>query len=403
MRPTRPAKWFLPLALASVLTMSACSNDDSGDDSSGSSDSGGGLGASGGGETYKIAFQGPLSGDNAQLGINEVNGAELAVNQANESGDLDFTIELLKADDQGDPAVAPTAAAQVLQDEAVLGVVGPAFSGPTNAVAPSYGDAGLAMITPSATRTSLSSSGFPTFHRGVPSDALEGAQLAEYLANQDYTKVLVIDDLSDYGKGVADIVQPALEQAGVEVQRLSVSDDTTDYGATAQTAVSSGAQALFYGGYDAQAALLAQALDAAGFQGDKYGGNGVKSTAFTEGAGASGDGWFFSCGCADATTLPAAQDFAAAYQDAYGEPPSTYSAEAYDATNGLIEAIKAAAEDGEPTRASVEDAVNNLDYDGITTTLAFDENGELTAESQEVNLFTQENGEIKIVGNFKDL
>src|SRR5215210_4167306 len=133
MRSTRSAKWMLPLALVSALALSACSND------SKSSDSGGGLGGSGGGQTYKIAFQGPLSGDNAQLGINEVNGVQLAIDQANESGELDFKLELVKADDQGSPEQAPTAAAQVLQDDAVLGVVGPSCSGATKAVGAPYG------------------------------------------------------------------------------------------------------------------------------------------------------------------------------------------------------------------------------------------------------------------------
>jgi branched-chain amino acid transport system substrate-binding protein len=397
MRSTRPAKWILPLALVSALALSACSND-----SKDSGSSGGGLGGDNGGATYKIAFEGPLSGDNQQLGINEVNAAELAIKQANESGDLDFKLELLRADDQGDPAIAPTAAAQVLQDEAVLGVVGPSFSGATNAVATTYGDADMGIISPSATNDTLTTSGYPTFHRVVPPDSLEGAQLADYLAGKKYAKVVVIDDLSDYGKGVADTVQSTLEKAGVEVQRIGVADDTTDYGATATTVASSNADAMFYGGYDAQAGQLARALQAAGYQGDKYTGNGGKSTVFTSGAGDAGNGWFFSCGCSDAVTAPAAKDFAKAYKAEFGDDPSTYSPEAFDATNAMIEAIKTAAKDGEPTRKAVSAAINDLDYEGITTTVKFDKSGELDASSQVINLFTQKDGVITILGNIKD-
>jgi branched-chain amino acid transport system substrate-binding protein len=397
-RSTRPAKWVLPLALASALALTACSNDSS----SNSSGSGGGLGDSGGGQTYKIAFQGPLSGDNQQLGINEVNGAELAIEQANAAGDLPFTLELLRADDQGDPAVAPTAAAQVLQDDAVLGVVGPAFSGPTKAVATSYGQANLAVISPSATNDTLSTSGYTTFHRVVPPDSLEGSELADFLAGKGYSKMVVIDDLSDYGKGVADTVQATLEKAGVQVERLGVDAKTTDYGATAQQVASSGAQAMFYGGYDAQAGQLARALQTAGFTGDKYTGNGGKSSVFTQGAGDAGNGWYFSCGCADAVTSPTAKDFTAAYKAKFNADPSTYSPEAYDATNAMIEAIKTAAKNGTPTRESVSQAVNDLDYKGITTQVKFDQSGELEATSQVINLFQQENGVITTLGNIKD-
>src|SRR6195952_2496989 len=171
MRSTRPLMWFLPLALAGSLALTACGNGSS-SSSAGSSSSGGGLGSSGGGQTYKIAFEGPLSGDNQQLGINEVNGVQVAINQANAAGNLGFKLDLFKADDQGDPAVAPTVAAQVLQDNSVLGVVGPAFSGPTKAVAPTYGQANMTMISPSATNDTLSTSGFLTFHRVVPPDSL---------------------------------------------------------------------------------------------------------------------------------------------------------------------------------------------------------------------------------------
>jgi branched-chain amino acid transport system substrate-binding protein len=398
MRSTRSAKWMLPLALVSALALSACSNDSKSSDSG----SGGGLGGSGGGQTYKIAFQGPLSGDNAQLGINEVNGVQLAIDEANESGGLDFKLELVKADDQGSPEQAPTAAAQVLQDDAVLGVVGPSFSGATKAVGAPYGDAGLSFISPSATNPTLSEQGFPTFHRIVPSDNVEGSQAADLFAAKGYKKVVVIDDLSDYGKGVADELQRGLETQGVEVQRIGVDAKTTDYGSTATQVASSGAQAVFYGGYDAQAGLVAQALAAANFTGDKYTGNGGKSSVFTDGAGAAGDGWYFTCGCSDATVAPEAQDFTAAYKKAFNTDPSTYSPEAFDAANAMIDAIKTAAKDGTPTRETVEKAVDALDYKGITTEIKFDDTGEVDASAQTVNLFVQENGVIKLLGNIKD-
>ena len=400
MRSTRAGRVVLPLTLAGALLLTACSNSDSGD-AAGASSSGGGLGA-GGGETYKIAFQGPLSGDNQQLGINEVNAVEVAIEEANASGDLGFTLELFKADDQGDPAVAPTAAAQVLQDEAILGVVGPSFSGATKAVATTYGEADMVMISPSATNDTLTSEGYPTFHRVVPPDGLEGKELANFLVKKAYPSVVVIDDLSDYGKGVSDTVQSTLEAAGVTVTRLGVDAKTTDYGATATQATSSGAAAVFYGGYDAQAGQLARALQTAGFAGDKYTGNGGKSTVFTDGAGDAGDGWYFSCGCSDAVTAPEAKAFTEAYTAKFNTEPSTYSPEAYDAANAMIEAIKAAAADGAPTRETVAAAVKELDYTGITTTIKFAENGELDESSQVINLFQQEDGVIKILGDIKE-
>ena len=95
------------------------------------------------GGTVKIGFDGPLSGDNAQLGINEVNAVELAVKEANDNNTYGFKVELVKSDDVGDPAKAPAAATQLQQDPAILGVIGPSFSGATLAVGASYDQAGL--------------------------------------------------------------------------------------------------------------------------------------------------------------------------------------------------------------------------------------------------------------------
>ncbi|MCW2493777.1 MAG: branched-chain amino acid transporter substrate-binding protein [Frankiales bacterium] len=386
------------VGMVGVLALTACSNS-----KKSGSGLGGGASSSGAtsGGTYTIAFEGPLSGDNQQLGINEVNAAELAVNQANAKGDLGFTLKLLKADDVGDPSKAPAAAAQVLQDNTVMGVIGPSFSGATKAVGNTYGDAGLAVITPSASNGTLQTLGFKTFHRIIPNDNVEGTQGADWLARKGLKKVFVVDDQSDYGKGVADAVQNELKAKGVTVTRSSVDAKTTDYGAAAQSVKSSGAGALFYGGYDAQAALFAKALKAVNYAGITAGGNGVKSSVFTKGAGDAGNGWYFTCGCLDATIAANAKQFTADYTKAYNTPPSTYSPEAFDATNALIQAIKDAKAKGPVTKASVLAAVNAVDYQGITTEVKFGADGE-PAGATTVSLYTQKAGQIVSVGLLKD-
>ena len=387
------------LGLAGALALTACSN-------SKKSGSGGlSSAASGGGssnQTYKIGFEGPLSGDNAQLGINEENGVELAVEQANANSSLGFKITLVKQDDQGDPAKAPAAAAALQQDPAMLGVIGPSFSGATKAVGPSYDAAGLTIITPSATNPTLSTLGFKTFHRIVPSDNVEGTQGADWLAAKSLKNVFVVDDLSDYGTGVSGAVLDELKVKGVATEHQGVDAKTTDYSSIATQVVGSGAGALFYGGYDVQAALFVKALVAANFKGIFVTGNGGKSSAFTQGAGAAGNGVYFTCGCLDATTAPDAKAFTTAYQAKFNTPPSTYSPEAYDATNALIQAIKDAKAAGGATRASVLAAVNKLDYKGITTEVKFQPNGEVDASVQTVNLYEQKDGAIQLIGNIKD-
>ncbi len=384
------------LGVAAATALGACSNS-----SNSGGLSGGGASSGGGSSTYTIAFEGPLSGDNAQLGINEVNATQLAISQANAKGDLGFTLKLLKADDAGDPSKAPAAASQILQDNTVMGVIGPSFSGTSKAVGKTFGDAGLAIVNPSASNGTLQTLGFTTWHRVNPNDFAEGPAAADWLAKKA-KKVFVVNDLSDYGTGVADAVVKELKAKGIAVKTAGVDAKTTDYGAISQTVKQSGADAMFYAGYDAQGALFAKALKAAGFTGIEMSGNGVKSSVFTEGAGAAGNGYYFSCGCADATVDPKGKDFTAAYEKMFNTPPSTYSPEAYDATNILIDAIKAAKAAGSVTRQTVNDQVNKTNYEGITGHIQFGADGDLAKGTGTINLYEQKNGKIVSLGNIKD-
>jgi branched-chain amino acid transport system substrate-binding protein len=385
------------LATASALALAGCGS---------SSSSGGGLGAStsgspaAGGKTWDIGFEGPLSLANAQLGINEEDGAKLAVAQANANSSLGFKVKLVPVDDQGDPSKSPAAANTLVQDVNLLGVIGPSFSGNTLASGPIYSTAGLAFITPSATNATLQLQHFATFHRMVPNDNVEGSQGADWLARHGVKKLFVLQDLSAYGKGVGDTVAKEAKAKGISVTEQGLDGTSTkNYNPIAQTIAASGAGAMFYGGYDAQAALLAKALKNAGYTGLTVGGNGIKSSVFTKSAGTAGSGWYITCGCQDATVAPQSKAFASAYQAMFNTPSSTYSPEAYDATNALISAIKSASAKGTPTRASVETAVTALDYKGITTTIKFQADGDLESSVQTVNLYKDEGGNIVQLGN----
>ncbi|MDP9094710.1 MAG: branched-chain amino acid ABC transporter substrate-binding protein [Actinomycetota bacterium] len=386
---------------ASALALSGCS-------SSKKTTGGGGLGGSSSSTaanaTYKIGFIGALSGPNAQLGINERNGAQLAIDQANASGKYKFKVTLDPQDSEGSASTAPAAATALINDANVIATVGPAFSGESQAVDPSFCGATppMPIVTASASKGTLQTLGFTCWHRIIPNDNVEGSQGADWLARTGAKKVFVLSDLSPYGAGVSATMSSELTTKGVKVQNGGVDGTTTkNYNPIAQTIAASGADALFYGGYDTQAALLAKALVAAGFHGRTVTGNGGKSSAFTQSAGTAGNGWYFTCGCQDATTAPGAQAFAAAYKAAFNTPPSTYSPEAYDATNLIIDAISRAT--APVTRTTVLAAINSADFKGITTEIKFQPNGELASSSLIVNLFQQKNGAIVGLGNINTI
>jgi branched-chain amino acid transport system substrate-binding protein len=396
-------------AAAGALALAGCSSSSGGGGSTGSSTPGaGGLGGnggkSGGGsatQTYKLGFIGALSGPNAQLGINERNGMQLAIDQAMSSGKYNFKVVMDAQDSEGDPAKAPAAATALISDPQVIGVVGPAFSGESEAVDPSFCHASppMPIVTASASNGTLQKQGYTCWHRIIPNDNVEGTQGADWLARTGAKKVYVLNDLSTYGAGVAATMAKELKAKGVQVITNGVDGTTTkNYNPIAQTIANSGTDAMFYGGYDAQAALLAKALQAAGYKGRMVSGNGAKDSVFTKNAGSAGNGWFFTCGCQDATVAPSAKAFTAAYKAKFNQDPSTYSPEAYDAANLMMDAISKA--QGTPvTRTSLMTALNAENYKGITTTIKFQKNGEVLASNLIVNLFTQKNGTIVGVGD----
>src|SRR5690348_827915 len=191
-------------------------------------------GSSSGKTTVAFAFVGPLTGPNANLGINSRNGAAVAVKQAN-AAQTKYNFVLKDFDTQGDPAQAPGQAAKYTADNQILAVIGPTFSGETKAVLPSLNDAGLVMVSPSATNVQLPTvvPGGKVFHRVIPDDDVQAQGVASYIEKKIKPKsVALINDNSDYGKGLWDGVLKDLGSVGINVAVTdSVQPGGTDYSA----------------------------------------------------------------------------------------------------------------------------------------------------------------------------
>ncbi|MBW1604707.1 branched-chain amino acid ABC transporter substrate-binding protein [Streptomyces sp. JJ66] len=360
----------------------------------------GGSGGGGGGGAVKIAFQGPLSGDNVQLGQNMENGVKLAIDQANASGDFDFEVEYFAADDQGLPDKAPTAAQSAIS-EGVVAVVGPAFSGSADAAGEYYAEAGIPAVSSSATRPDLTTKGYDSFLRAVPNDSAQGAGMATYLSGSaDVEKVVVVDDKTDYGVGLADVAEKSLKEAGLEVVRQSVPQKTPDYSAAARNVVGEKADALIYAGYYEDAGPFATKLSEAGFEGIRMSGDGSRDMQFVELAGDAANGWLLTCPCTDPTQEEATKKFAEDYEAAYNQPPGTYSAESFDVANMIIEQI---AETGgaDSDGGKLLEALRGVEYKGITKEFSFDDSGDFT--NQTIYLYEVKDREIGYRGSVDKL
>jgi len=322
-------------------------------------------------KSLTIAFFGAQTGDAGNLGVNISQGAKLAVQQYNAKKPK--VKVLFKAfDSQGDPAQAPALAQKAIKDPCIVGIVGPAFSGESAVADPIFERVGLASLTPSATNPALSTNGWKTFHRAVATDALQGAAAAKYIKTVlKSTKVAVIDDASDYGKGLADIIAKAV---GTPVARESIDPKAQDFSSTVAKVKNSGATVVYYGGYYAEAGRLAKQLKDGGVTAKFLSDDGALDPGFVAAAGAAAVGAIVTAPTAPVADIKGGPAYAAAYKKAFGQDSGTYSAEAYDCANFFLAAIKAS----KTTRATIQKYVSTAAYVGLTKTLKFGKTGELS-------------------------
>ncbi|HET9437095.1 MAG TPA: branched-chain amino acid ABC transporter substrate-binding protein [Gaiellaceae bacterium] len=173
-----------------------------------------------------------LSGPAAFLGQSQQSWAELAAKRV--GAQLGLKARVVGYDTTLDPAVALTAAQRLVGNRSILATIGPATSGGVAATSKTLRDASVVHVTPSATRTSLTKGGSPEatsyFYRVVADDSVQGTGQAKYAVERlNADKATVFDAQEPYSVGLANTIERALERRNVTVQRLSVTNSTTDF------------------------------------------------------------------------------------------------------------------------------------------------------------------------------
>jgi branched-chain amino acid transport system substrate-binding protein len=231
----------LAAAALTALVAAGCgsSNSSSSSSSAGATSSAAATSASGSsGKSCKasIAIEGPFTGPVAQVGLEQLHFAQLAVKMDNQANGTDVT--LAQDDTQLTPSLA-TQKTQAIISSSAVAAVGPAGSQEVEAVGPLFGRAGVAFITGSATLPALTTDGKnPTFLRVVPNDNIQGPQDANYVVKHLHPKaVLVIDDDEAYSQGLVKTMIPIFQKAGVKVNHQTING--TDTGATLANAINS--------------------------------------------------------------------------------------------------------------------------------------------------------------------
>jgi len=346
-----------------------------------------------------IAYQGPLTGDDAQTGIDQYNAVKYAVKLFN-AKNKGFNVKVVGVDDQGSGTESAKVAPGVASNTKIIGLVGPAYSGATINALPYYKQKNLPLISPSATRVSITDPtqglvGFPVFHRLPPTDAVQGPALYK-LAIKGVTapKVFIVDDQSPYGAGLTTYMKPAIPAAQL-VGTDSAPDTTTDWSATVGRVTTAKANVVIYNGYYAQAATIYRQLRDAGFTGVLAGGDGVLSSGILGLASKTIlEGVRLTGGTVPLSDVSAALE--ADFKAKMGVASGTYATESIDATNIFLACIKS----GVTTRAKMMTCVKSQKGKGIAgLSVAFDKYGDVAGGV--MSGFEIKDGVIKYTGPVK--
>jgi branched-chain amino acid transport system substrate-binding protein len=337
------------------------------------------------GETIKIGMGAPLLGDYSMFGIDISQGVELALSQ--DDGFEGWTYELVAEDTGGTPEGGAAVANKLVTDPTVVAIAGHIFSGSTDAAMPIYEKAGLPMMSPSATNPDLTQKGSAVFNRLAFTDADQGKAAANLLFNQlGFTKIGVMHDGGTYGQGLADVVQAEFEALGGEVVAYeAITPGEADYVAPLSAVAAAGPEAVYFGGYAADAIVMMNQWSQAGLNGVLFFGcDGTFGVEFTDKTGANGEGAIAASLVPPDSPAKTAFDeaYAAAFPTAAGEL-SAFTWSSFDTGNVLIQAIESVAVVDNGTlyvpRGALVEAVRHLDATGLTGSIICNEIGECNA------------------------
>lgn len=346
----------------------------------------------------KIGCAAPLTGDQAQLGMDLCRGVELAVDHANKQGEIvpGYTLEAVLLDDQRNPAQAVNVAKKFVSDPDVMAVVAHFNSSCTKPASAIYHEARLTQVTAGSTNPELSKQGFDTFFRVSATDDVQGPRGAKFAAEKLGVKtVFIIDDKTTYGKGLADEFKKEAQKLGLNILgHEGITQGDKDFTPLLTRIKPLTPDLIYFGGIYPEGALLLRQARGLGVEAPFLGGDGIASPILIDLASAPiAEGTYATMVGGDVEKIPAAKDFIAAYEAKYGDV-GQWSAYAYDAAHFIFEAVRKA---GVKDRETILKAMRQIpSFEGITGEIKFSAIGD--NENQFIGIFQVKDGKLVYIG-----
>lgn len=301
------------------------------------------------GETIRIGQSTGLTGPIPDPGLDIAQAAEIAIDDLNAAGGFEgHNWELVTEDGACDGDAATVVGNKFAADPSIVAVQGGMCTGETLALVPILSEARIPFVSASATNPAITSEDCDVCNRVSLSDKLQADVDAAYMVDVlGVSTVALMHDNSDYGLGLAELMQNALNAEGgsvVDFQGVQVGD--TDFRAVLTLIAANAPEAIFFGGYSTEAGLITIQMDEVGLADAVFfSDDGAYTEQYLDTAGDAGEGAYASFVAGD-EVAEANAEFDAKYLEKFGVSPDDlgpFHGQAYDAVNMLAEAIMSVA------------------------------------------------------------
>lgn len=367
------------LAIAMMVSMLAgcgAANNSSKAESGSEADGGSAPATSG---VVKIAIAGPMTGDNAEYGKGFLNAAEMKAEEWNkEGGVLGKKVEIVAFDDKNSGEEAASIAQKIVSDKEIVGVIGHFASGVCMVAAPTYEENKVIEISPSASHPDYSGIGDYIYRNNTVISVEAAAGLDIAVNDLGKKNIGIISIKTDWGTSTSAVVKGLIEERAADGVKLvaheEVMEGSDDYSPAITKLKAAGADVVICVGMYSLVAPVAKqykqvdpAIEIVGFSNSysqqllELGGEAVEGVRFPV---------IFFSGSSD----PKIKTYVDTFTEKYGTAPSALTSQAYDSVGMLLEAIKTA---GTTETDKVREALQNIDYPGVTGQTKFDEIGDV--------------------------
>ena len=230
----------------------------------------------------------PLSGGNAAIGESLKVGVQMAVDEINAAGGVEGRqINVLFEDDESDATTGVAVVNKYINQDNVDMIIGTVMTTVMMACLEVSEDAGVVMVTPCASGTSVTNSGYKYVARVQASDEQQARACVEYVIDAGYQKIGLMHSNDDAGTQARDVILSVAAEHGVELAAVEAFDyASSDYKPQLQNIKAAGCDALItWCTYQAGATIANQKAEVGMKEIPQFGGGGLTNVKLFELAG----------------------------------------------------------------------------------------------------------------------